>query len=187
MDKIVEDIHLKSYIGKENYCMNTKACTFISSDLEEFSFGYDWENPKCVSLKLQTAQFVNDMCKAGVKDFYSVCEQGTELWAAEIVTFVMKSDAEIKLHCIIPYEEQAAKWHSDTRELYYRVLEKATDVIYINTRYEKNCLAAARYRALEHSDCVFASVVNGSENEFVRYAEAMGKKVCVLGGGAICA
>ncbi|MBD5117379.1 MAG: DUF1273 domain-containing protein [Ruminococcaceae bacterium] len=157
--------------------MNIKACTFISSDLNNFSFGYDSTNSKCIALKLQIAQYINDMYKSGIKEFYSVCEQGVDLWAAEIVTYIMRTDAETKLYCIIPYEEQAAKWHNDTHELYYRVLEEATEVIFLNTHYKEDCLAAARYYTLDRCGYVFAAVVDEKKNEFVRYSKIREKNI----------
>lgn len=157
--------------------MNVKTCTFISSDLTGFSFGYDFRNPKCIALKLQIAQYINDMYKSGIKEFYSVCEQGVDLWAAEVVTYIMRSDEETKLYCIIPYEEQAARWHEDARELYYRVLEEATEVTFLNTRYKEDCLAAARYYTLDRCGYVFAVTANGVKNEFIRYARMLGRNV----------
>ena len=160
--------------------MNINACTFIGSRLNRFSFGYDFTAPKCIALKLQLAQYINDMYKAGVRDFYSVCQEGVELWAAEIVIYLMAGDDSVKLHCILPYEEQAARWHPDTRELYYNILALASDCEMISTHYKGYCLALARYKALDRSCHVFAVVEDGSSNEYVKYARANGTRVCVL-------
>lgn len=160
--------------------MNSNACTFIGSTLNRFSFGYDFTAPKCIALKLQLAQYINDMYKAGVRDFYSVCQEGVELWAAEIAVYLMAGDESVRLHCILPYEEQAARWHPDTQELYYNVLAAASDCEFIDTRFKRNSLASAKYKALDKSRHVFAVVEDGASNEYVRYAMANGKRVCVL-------
>lgn len=160
--------------------MNSNACTFIGSRLSRFSFGYDFTAPKCIALKLQLAQYINDMYKAGVRDFYSVCQEGVELWAAEIAVYLMAGDKSVKLHCILPYEEQAAKWHPDTQELYYNILAAASDCEIIDTHYKKTSLALAKYKALDKSRHVFAVVEDGAANEYVKYAMANGKRVCVL-------
>lgn len=160
--------------------MNANACTFIGSKLSKFSFGYDSTAPKCIALKLQLAQYINDMYKAGVRDFYSVCQEGVELWAAEIAAYLMAGDKSVKLHCILPYEEQAAKWHPDTQELYYNVLAVASDTKIIDARFKKNSLALARYRSLDKCGHLFAVVEDGAANEYVRYAKANGKRVCVI-------
>lgn len=160
--------------------MKNNACTFIASNLTEFSFGYDSTDPKCIALKLQLAQYINDMYLGGVRDFYSVCQEGADLWAAEIVTYIMKGDGEVSLHCVIPYEEQAAKWHPDARELYYRVLEQATDAEIVSAAYTEDCLAAARYETLDRCGNVFAVVKEGADNDFVRYARVKGKNIRVI-------
>ena len=160
--------------------MKNSACTFIASDLTDFSFGYDSTEPKCIALKLQLAQYINDMYIGGVRSFYSVCQEGVDLWAAEIVTYIMKSDSEVTLNCIIPYEEQAAKWHPDTRELYYRVLEQATQTETVACFYTEDCLAAASYEPLDRCDHVFAVVKEGAENDYVKYARVRGKNIRVI-------
>ncbi|MCM1298473.1 MAG: DUF1273 domain-containing protein [Firmicutes bacterium] len=160
--------------------MKNNACTFIASNLTDFSFGYDSTDPKCIALKLQLAQYINDMYMGGIKNFYSVCQEGADLWAAEIVTYIMRGDSEVTLCCIIPYEEQAAKWHPDTRELYYRVLEQATEVRLVSTSYTDTALACARYEALDCCENVFAVVKEGRENHFVKYGVNRGKNVRVI-------
>lgn len=160
--------------------MKNSACTFIASDLTDFSFGYDSDAPLCITLKLQLARYIDDMYVAGVRDFYSVCQEGVDLWAAEIVSYIMKGDGDVTLHCLIPYEEQAAKWHPDTRELYYKVLANATDTETLSPLFTEDCLAAARYETLDHCDHVFAIVKDGGENAFVKYAKAKGKDISVI-------
>lgn len=169
-----------SFMNRKDLKMNTNACTFIGSELSKFSFGYDFSAPKCIALKLQLAQYINDMYKAGIREFYSICQEGVELWAAEIIVYLMAGDKSVKLNCILPYEEQAAKWHPDTQELYYNILSLASNCEIIDTRLKKYSLAMARYKALEKSRHVFAVVEDGAANEYVKYAVANGKKVCVL-------
>lgn len=160
--------------------MEKNACTFIASNLTDFCFGYDTDDPRCIALKLQLAHYIDDMYTNGVRDFYSVCQEGVDLWAAEIVSYIMKDDGDVTLHCLIPYEEQAAKWHPDTRELYYKVLAAATSTETLSPLFTEDCLAAARYETLDHCDRVFAIVKEGGENTFVKYAKARGKNVSVI-------
>lgn len=149
--------------------MPFKACTFVSSPLMDFSFGADYENYKCIMLKLQLAQYINDVYVSGVRTFYSICEQGVDLWAAEIVTYIMRDDPSTKLFCIVPYEDQAAKWDPAVRDLYYNVHQRSTDVTIMNTHYKKNCIYEAYLAAIERSDKVFASLVGKSSEEIKKY------------------
>ncbi len=162
--------------------MVKNACTFISSPLNHFSFGADTSSYKCIALKIQLAQYISDAYKDGVRVFYTSCEQGVGLWAAEIVTYIMKDDPMTKLYCLIPYEEQSAKWDADTRELYYDVLEKATEVIFLNKHYKKNCVSEANLAALERSNRVFASIMTKSREEILQWPCLKGKTVfCCIG------
>ncbi len=162
--------------------MLKNACTFISSPLRRFSFGADTSSYKCIALKLQLAQYISDIYKDGVRVFYCVCEQGVDLWAAEIIIRIMKDDPMTKLYCVIPYEEQAAKWDSDTRELYYTVLAESTEVVFLNKRYKKGCIAEAYSVVLECADKVFAALVGKTENEILKWPCMKGKEVfCCLG------
>ena len=157
--------------------MVKNACTFISSPLHKFSFGFDTSSYKCIALKLQLAQYISDSYKDGVRIFYCVCEQGVDLWAAEIVIHIMRDDPTVKLYCIIPYEEQAAKWDANTRELYYTVLEQATDVFFLNRHYKKNCVFEAYSVALECSEKVFVSLVEKTEDEIRKWNIMKGKEI----------
>lgn len=144
--------------------MKEKRCTFISSPLESFEFGYDIEDPKCKALKLQIAQYINDMYREGIRVFTSICQQGPDLWAAEVIALLMEYDPTVELHCVLPYEEQAAKWHSDFRESYYNVLAKATTSSFIDGHYSPNCMTEARMMTLSLSKYVLAVVSNDDKN-----------------------
>ena len=54
--------------------MKNNGCTFIASSLSDFSFGYDFENPKCIYLVSQLKDYITKKYNEGVRDFYSVCE-----------------------------------------------------------------------------------------------------------------
>lgn len=152
-------------------------CTFITSSLKDLSFGYDTENENCIFSREQLRGFINKVYSEGVRDFYSICEEGIDLWAAEEVTELMKKDESVKLHCILPYEDQASKWFPEFRELYYSVLEKATDTCYISLHYTENCVKEARYKTLDSSHYVFA--FPKSDKEFLDYALNNNKEVFV--------
>ena len=160
---------------------SSKACAFISSSLNELGIGYDFEGSRSVSMKLILANYIIEMRKKGVRDFFSVCEEGVELWAAEIIVYFMRNDPDIRLHCLIPYEEQAAKWPECVREVYYTVLEEATDVTFIHRHYKEDCLLEARQMAMEQCGNIFALMVYGKEREFVRCSEKTGRNLFAVG------
>ena len=162
---------------KGRFIMKNNGCTFIASSLQNLSFGYDFESPECNYLISQLNENIAELYKSGVRDFYSICEEGIDLWAAENVLGLIKADNSVRLHCILPFEEQAAKWHPSLRELYYTVLEQAESAEFISLRYREDCMQIARYRTLDQSGYVIS--VCGSEEikKYKDYALDRGMKV----------
>lgn len=160
--------------------MNNTGCTFIASSLHNLSFGYDFESPKCNLLISQLKENITDLYKSGVRDFYSICEQGIDLWAAENVIRLFEIDKSVRLHCILPYEEQAAKWHPDFRELYYTVLEQAESTEFVSLRYCEDCMSKARYRTLDKCKYAISVYESKERNEYKDYALKKGIEVIDL-------
>lgn len=152
-----------------------KACTFIGDTLESMPFGYDYEDPGCISMKLQISQYILNAYKSGVKLFYSICEQGIDLWAAEIVTYLMDVDKEVELRCVLPYEEQAARWYPEMHELYYRILARATKTVMIGSRYSSSCYESARKMTVDNSTSIMVVLPAGKSNCIVEYAKKQHK------------
>lgn len=157
--------------------MISNACTFIASSLNNFSFGYDFESSQCIYLVSQLKDYIANVYNEGVRNFYSVCEQGVDLWAAEYVAGLIKKDNSVKLSCILPYEEQAAKWYPDIRELYYRVLEQASNTEYISLHYSDDCVKKARLLTIDRSNHIFTAIESEHGKEYADYALASSKDV----------
>ena len=157
--------------------MKNNGCTFIASSLHDLSFGYDFESPECSYLISQLNENITEVYKSGVRDFYSVCEEGFDLWAAKDVIGLIKSDNSVRLHCILPFEEQAAKWHPSLRELYYTVLEQAESAEFVSLRYREDCMKKARYRTLDQSGYVISVCGSEEMREYKNYALWKGIKL----------
>lgn len=56
---------------------------------------------------------VSTLCEASHK---------TDTWASLAVLALKKEDPALKLHCILPCEEQADGWSVSARELYFSIL-----------------------------------------------------------------
>ena len=155
--------------------MEKKSCTFIGEEIERLSFGYDYTDPKCIALKLALSEQIAEAYGSGVRRFYSVCEQGIDLWAAEAVLLLMEKHSDAELCCLLPYEEQASRWHPETQESYYSVLRRATSVVFWGTHYTEGCLGQVRESVIDSSDCVIAAAADG--NRYVDYALGLKKPV----------
>lgn len=91
--------------------------------------------------------------------------------------------ALLKLHCILPYEEQAGKWTASAQERYYSILTQADSVIYTGREYGKDCMLKRNRYLVDHTACLLA-VYNGGQRGgtamTVRYAKGLGRKTVIL-------
>ena len=90
----------------------------------------------------------------GYTEFYSNCEYGVSLWAAETV-IALKMYNDIKLHIVMPHEEQATQWPEEYRDRFFTVHEKADTVTIISNHYTEDCYEKAERYMRERADrCV---------------------------------
>lgn len=131
-----------------------KVCVFLSDNPNCFTFGYDEENPKCLRLKLTLLQYIEFLHKNGVHYFVTDCEFGAGFWAAEIVAGLTTLHTNMWYGCIMPYEEQAARWSVEQRERYYSLLEKSQENRYFQKAYTEKCIEDCRHYLIENADIV---------------------------------
>lgn len=94
----------------------------------------------------------NEFC-SGSTDFYVNCEYGIPLWAAEIIC-ALKRYNEIRLHIVVPYEEQALNWTEEQRDRYYYLHEHSDSVTFACYGFEQDCYQTADRIMAENSDKV---------------------------------
>ena len=59
---------------------------------------------------------------------------------------------DIKLHIVMPYEEQAAKWSEEYRDRYFAVHEQADSVELFSCRFYEDCYKDADKEMVSRSD-----------------------------------
>jgi len=127
-------------------------CTVTGITVWEFPYGEDESYPACVSLKLALSEKLLELCHNGVTEFFTNCEYGVSLWVAEALVAMRETlNAPVKVHIIIPHEEQAVKWNSAVRERYYDVHAAADTVTMLSTQYHEDCYADADHYMLDNS------------------------------------
>ena len=94
-----------------------------------------------------------------------------------------KENHALKLHCVLPYEEQADGWSASARELYFSILEQADEVVYVSREHREGCMLKRNRYLVNHAACLLA-VYNGEWRGgtamTVRYAQKLGRKIIVL-------
>ena len=134
------------YIAEGGKLLKSTRCAMAGQAQNRFSFGFDEKNIRCIKLKIKLLQQISILYEKGIHIFLTDCSLGVSMWSAEIVAGLMSLHHDIKLFCVIPYEEQAAKWPTEYRNRYYSLQESCTQSILLCTGYTANSLLlSSRY------------------------------------------
>ena len=163
--------------------MIERCCAFTGHRPKKLPWGYNEADARCVALKKVLAKEIAKLVNARYTDFFSGMAEGADTWAALAVLALKKENPALKLHCVLPCEEQADKWTASARELYYSILEQADEVVYVRREYRKGCMLERNRYLVDHAACLLA-VYNGEWRGgtamTVRYARKMDRKIFIL-------
>ena len=160
---------------------NTKpACCFAGPHHQSLHIGFDEENDSCLRLKkVLKAQSVYLIKTLGVAHFISGVDLGVGQFAAEIVLDLKRDYPEITLECVIPYEDQAAKWTIAQRDRYFSIMERCDKETLLQRHYTKDCMKKRKEYMVKQSNYVLAvcnSKLGGAGN-ILSFAHTLGKTV----------
>ena len=159
------------------------ACAFTGHRTKSFPWGYDENAPSCVLLKEVLASQISALAEQGVTDFLSGMAQGVDLWCAQIVLDLRKTNPALKLHAILPCEGQERKWTASAQEHYRSILAQANEVIYVGQEYSRNCMLKRNRCLVDHSSILLA-VYNGTYQSgtgmTVRYAQRLKREIIII-------
>lgn len=163
--------------------MIERCCAFTGHHPKKFPWGYDETDARCVTLKRMLSKQIATLVGAGYTDFLSGMAEGSDTWAALAVFALKKENPALKLHCVLPCEGQADQWSASARELYYSILKQADSIVYVNRKYNKECMLKRNRYLVEHSAyllAVYNGEWRGGTAMTVRYARKLGRKITIL-------
>lgn len=140
---------------------NLSSCAFTGHRPKSFPWGYNENARDCILLKEVLASQIRTLAERGVTEFLSGMALGTDLWCAEIVLDLRKKNPKLKLHCILPCEDQEIKWPASEKERYHSILKQADDVVYVTRKYRDGCMLERNRYMVDHSSFLLA-VYNGA-------------------------
>ena len=146
-------------------------CTIISNREElKIKCKNEKEQPyKQIKMKLKSV--IRNMILDGCCEFYVNSERGIPLFAAEELCSMKKSNPDLRVNIVIPYENQSVNWPEELRDRYFSVHEMADSVKTAEKHYSEDSYNIADEIMLNDSDLllVFGSP---SDNLYaVEYAE----------------
>lgn len=163
--------------------MEIKTCAIIASAPMAFSWGYDEENEKCTALKQLLLNLISLWRIEGMNSFVVALDAGVGLYTAEIIGDIREKDEMLSLTCVVPWEEQAAKWTPELRERYFNVQAKCTNVETVSRQKTENCELDAKLRAVDLAGSVFFVAATADDAALVptfNYARESEKKVLIF-------
>ncbi|MCL2589033.1 MAG: DUF1273 domain-containing protein [Oscillospiraceae bacterium] len=120
----------------------------------------------------------------GVSEFRVGMNMGADIWvAARILRLRDHEFPDLRLYCYLPCETQANHWPEHWREQYFDILAKADEVLILQSRYSRGCMARRSTEMLQGSGRLIAvhdNVAGGGIDRTVSYAEAKGIETIVL-------
>jgi uncharacterized phage-like protein YoqJ len=119
-------------------------------------FGFDEENALAITLKEFLQKEIQDEIESGCTRFITGMEWGIEIICAEIILKLKEQHPQIHLACVLPFEEQAAKWNEEYRDRYFDVLERSNDMKLISTRFTSDCYQLRDDYIVERSSRILA-------------------------------
>ena len=129
--------------------------------------GYTEAHEDEAQLRQKVLSQIMQLIAEGCTDFYMNSERGVPLLAAEAVC-MLRQRAEIRLHLMIPHEEQCRNWTEYDRDRYYAVHALADTVTFVRTQFSPYCYQEADRRMAEQSDVI---VVFGSSEGLLQIKE----------------
>ena len=161
----------------------THACAFTGHRPNKFPWRYNEDSPGCAALKKALAEQIAALADGGYTNFLSGMALGVDCWCSQIVLDLREKNPALKLHCILPCEEQDAKWLAASRERYHAILKRADSIVYVNRAYSAKCMLERDHTLVQFASLVLAVYDGGFRSgtgATVRYAQKLGRELIVI-------
>ena len=106
-------------------------CAIFGQNTICFQWGFDEEDKYCIAMKQELLQKIMELRQQNVTQFFTACDHGIGLYAAEQINVLMERDKDMKLFCTAPHEGQSTKWAPYLRNRYFKMLENCTHTEYV--------------------------------------------------------
>lgn len=163
--------------------MNNNTCAFTGHRPHKFPWKYNESDPRCVTLKAVLAEHVRNLVAAGITIFYSGMADGSDVWLSQIVLDLRKENPALRLHCILPCQEQADKWGTSAQERYCSILVQADSADYVSRKYYDGCMIDRNHRLVDtasHLLAVYNGEHRGGTAATVRYAQKLKRDILIV-------
>lgn len=160
-----------------------KSCAFSGHRPKSFPWRHDETAQNCILLKNTLESQILQLIDRGVTDFYTGLAQGVDTWAAQIVLQLRERNPGLRLHCVLPCQDQTENWEAVAKELHQHIQHQADTVVTLSEKYYDGCMLVRNRYLVDHASVLLA-VYNGSWRGgtamTVRYAKKLRKEIIVI-------
>lgn len=147
-------------------------------------FGENTLSPRFLLFQTKLLQLIDDKIKDGYDTFLTGCAMGADLIAADaVLKWRLTTYPDLRLICVEPFPDYAARWTGYWREKYERVTNSADEVISTGEVYTPACYDVRNRYMVDNSQALIA-IYNGSETggtyNTIRYAMKCGREITVI-------
>lgn len=135
------------------------------------------------ALEKQLEAVVRRLIDKGVRNFYTGGALGFDTMAALCILKLKKEYTSIKLTVLVPCPDQPDNWGYADKELYYDILVKSDNVVYVSDSYSPECMRKRNDALVKNADCLvcFLRKKDSGTAYTVKKAAANGLKILPIG------
>ncbi len=162
--------------------MRERSCCFSGHRPDKLTFGFDESHPECVAVKQGLYECMGELIEQGYTAFYDGMAQGCDIFFAEAVLMHKREHPDIRLVSVVPYAGQEKRWSTEYQQRYRDILEKADEVIVVNSHYHRGCMMQRNRHMVDKSSLlvtVYAGESGGTKST-LQYAVAKGLTILWL-------
>ncbi len=134
--------------------MKNYRCAIFGQNTICFKWGFDEEDKYCIAMKQELLQKIMELRQQNVTQFFTACDHGIGLYAAEQINVLMETDRDMKLFCTAPHEGQSTKWAPYLRDRYFKMLENCTHMEYVAPFQQSGAQLLAYKRIIDLADMI---------------------------------
>lgn len=167
--------------NKEKIENTVYKCCFTGYRPAKFPFRLSESDKAYIDFENALFEGITNLIEEGCKIFYTGMAMGFDIIAAETVALIKKArkDLDIKLICVVPFQNQEEGFGSYWREKYNRIIEDSDEKIIISDSYHKGCYQIRNKYMVDNSDFVltwFDGKSGGTKNT-LDYAASKNRKI----------
>ncbi len=160
-----------------------KVLGFTGHRPHKLPWGNNEEDERCLELKcLMEKEITRLVREENVTYMLSGMAQGIDIYAAEIAIKLREQNPDIFLECVLPHEEQAARWSLFWRNRYFSVMERCDKEYLLQDIYTADCYAKRNAYIANRCDILLA-VTSGARSgaeQTVKMAQSLDKTILVI-------